>query len=239
MSNKITSKIVKINLTKGTIDLPKKALSKLKKTVKPFTKNGNGTTVLNEGESYHKVKNKEYYYRDVYISGDYMIVPLKQDIFKLMKNIEKKDECTNDAMDEIVEHTVESYNTEREEISKQVDEMFDHYRNKMQAKREEEELRNDFMNKVGIKAVPYGEDTENPLMFFGMMFKEGSRVLNSEIPENGYFMYKGELYFKIKQGRQLCARRLPDLTPMSQIVPPELKYKIKDEEVLELFLIEK
>ena len=79
---------VKINLEKGTLKLPSKALSILKKTIKKGCKdNKDGTYILNEGVTYTKYGDKKRCHRNAYISKDYLVLPLSADNIKPPKNI--------------------------------------------------------------------------------------------------------------------------------------------------------
>lgn len=117
MKKVVEFKGVKINLTKGTLKLPKKALSKLKKCVKKVRQDG--TYVLNENVTYHRIGHKELCYRNAYISNDYLILPLSTDIFNLTSTEVIDNNSVNEQV--LLENTnnfVEVHNEEDNSISK-------------------------------------------------------------------------------------------------------------------------
>ena len=71
---------VKINIPKGRLILPTKALKMLKKNIKKKTVGEkDGTYILEDGITYARFGKKEICYRNAYIANDYLVVPLTVD----------------------------------------------------------------------------------------------------------------------------------------------------------------
>ena len=209
MISQLKRKQTRINLVKGKMELPKKALKKL---------------------SNINLESNEIFTTDVYLSDDYMIVPLGFDVFSLFKSISVANE----------EH--KKYEKEyNRDIKKYRERILDMKETMSSLEEETEEIEKEARQyeRENSSCNQIDEDKEETSYDARILktFKKGEEVTASEIENGGYFLFDDEIFVKVKQGAMTLALRVYDFVPLKQIFTSKYSVKYRFDEIIVTELI--
>ena len=199
MISQLKRKKTRINLVKGKMELPKKALKKL---------------------SNANLESNEICTTDVYLSDDYMIVPLGFDVFSLFKSISVANE-------------------EHKKYEKEYNRDIKKYRERILDMKETMSSLEEETEEIEKEARQYDEDTEERSYDARILktFKKGEEMTASEIENGGYFLFDDEIFVKVKQGAMTLALRVYDFVPLKQIFTSKYSVKYRFDETIVTELI--
>ena len=236
---------VKINLSKGRLKLPEKALKKLKKNIKKKTVGEkDGTYILQDGITYAKFGKKETCYRNAYIAKDYLVVPLTIDKMQTLELLSKDDiRLTYDSEDiEVGEEVKEEQTITSEQRAVTMCEMIREALNPNKEKeavettiegeysfddsidqefdKEQFPLLCDELERVDNLLKEFDdEDVDNENIFnYTLQFEICDEVTLIDVEDEGYFIYDGEIFIKHKKGNGCSPRRLRDGVLLTTLV---------------------
>lgn len=193
MISQLKRKKTRINLVKGKMELPKKALKKLSNT---------------------NPESNEICTTDVYLSDDYMIVPLGFDVLSLFKSISVANE-------------------EHKKYEKEYNRDIKKYRERILDMKETMSSLEEETEEIEKEARQYDEDKEERSYDARILktFKKGEEMTASEIENGGYFLFDDEIFVKVKQGAMTLALRVYDFVPLKQIFTSKYSVKYKFDEI--------